>query len=77
MGQLKVRFTIQDQGTSHSFTTMSELEQLSMADSIMNRLIELESRIKLIAANHWLTNRIGQDKVNTLQIRIERESESL
>lgn len=68
MGQLKVRFSIDHHDEQSSFTSLSDLQQHSFSELLLNRLIEFEIRLKHAAADIWLQQKLGRDNHSSYQI---------
>lgn len=73
MGQLKVRFTIEHQEEQSSFTSLSDLQQHSYSKLLSNRLMDFELRLKQVAADVWLRQRIGPDHTSNILITLAQE----
>lgn len=74
MGQLKVRFTIEHHDEQSSFTSLSNLQQHSFSEILLNRLNDFEIRLKRAAADIWLQQRFGRDKYSNYQITMAQNN---
>lgn len=72
MGQLKVRFTIEHHDEQSSFTLLSDLEQQSFSELLLNRLNDFETRLKRAAADIWLQQNLGRDNHSNYQITMAK-----
>ncbi|QSF46527.1 hypothetical protein [Paenibacillus tianjinensis] len=74
MGQLKVRFTIEHHDEQNSFTLLSDLQEHSFSELLLNRLNDFEIRLKRAAADIWLQQKLGRDHPSNYQITMAQNN---